>query len=97
VPSDEPVTVDPSDRAAVRRNLERFASPEAVSERSDGALVAEFRGVTHVTVRANGRIETGMPLHEFAGEPERIVFDHEHGELRVEDADGDTSYTFRRP
>jgi len=94
---DDPVTVDPADRGAVRRNLERFAGPDSVSDRDDGALVAQFRGVTHVTVTADGRIETGMALHEFAGAPDRLVFDHGAGELRVEDADGDTSYTFRRP
>jgi len=96
MPSDDRATIDPTDRAAVRRNLERFASPEAVSERADGALVADFRGVTHVTVTTDGRIETGMALHEFAGAPDRLVFDHGAGELRVEGED-EASYTFRRP
>lgn len=95
--TEKPVTLDPTDRAAIRRNLERFAGADAVSERSDGALVADFRGVTHVTITPDGRVETGMPLHEFAGAPDRLVFDHENGELRAETADGDTSYTFRRP
>lgn len=97
MPTDHRVTLDPTDRAAVRRNLERFASADAVSERQDGALVADFRGVTHVTITPEGRVETGMPLHEFAGEPARLVFDHAEGELHVETGDGDTSYTFRRP
>lgn len=97
MPTDDRVTLDPTDRAAVRRNLERFAGVDSVSERSDGALVADFRGVTHVKITRDGRIETGMPLHEFAGEPHRLVFDHGDGELRVETADSDTSYTFRRP
>ncbi|WP_436932097.1 hypothetical protein [Halosimplex halobium] len=87
--------VDPTERAAVRDHLERFAGADAVSERDDGAVVAQFRGVTHVTVRPDGRVETGMPLHEFAGRPDRLVFDHDAGELRVE-RDG-VSYTFRRP
>jgi hypothetical protein len=92
-PDDEP-SVDPTDTDAVRHNLERFAGADAVSER-DGAVVADFRGVTHVTVHPDGRVETGMPLHEFAGEPDRLVFDHGGGELHVERDGG--RYTFRRP
>lgn len=89
-------TVDPADSAAVRRALERFAGSGAVSERDDGSLVADFRGTTHVTVRPDGTVETGMPLHEFSGGPDRLVFDHDGGELRVE-RDDDVAYTFRRP
>ncbi|QPV62273.1 hypothetical protein I7X12_16235 [Halosimplex litoreum] len=88
-------SVDPADGEAVRRALERFAGPSAVSERDDGSLVADFRGTTHVTVHPGGRVETGMPLHEFSGVAERLVFDYDAGELRVE-RDGVT-YTFRRP
>jgi hypothetical protein len=86
-------TVDPTDTAAVRDHLARFAGD--VSEREDGAIVADFRGVTHVTVHPDGRVETGMPLHEFAGRPDRLVFDHDAGELHVL-REGE-SYTFRRP
>ncbi|WP_123537313.1 hypothetical protein [Halosimplex salinum] len=93
----DPTVVDPTDREAVRRNLERFAGADAVTEREDGSLVADFRGVTHVTVRPDGRIETGMPLHEFAGAPDRLVFDHDAGELRAEGEAGGVAYTFRRP
>lgn len=92
--SDDSTAVDPTDTDAVREHLKRFAGADAVSER-DGAVVADFRGVTHVTVHADGRVETGMPLHEFAGEADRLVFDHDAGELHVE-RDG-TEYTFRRP
>ncbi|MFB6139521.1 MAG: hypothetical protein ABEJ26_03695 [Halosimplex sp.] len=87
-------TVDPTDRDAVRRELVRFAGPDAVSGRDDGALVAS--GVTHVAVRPDGRVEAGMPLHEFAGAPDRLVFDHDAGEVRVA-AEGGVSYAFRRP
>ena len=86
--------VDPTDTEAVRRNLERFAGPDRVSERDD-AVVADFRGVTHVTIHPDGRIETGMPLHEFTGTVDRLVFDHDAEELHVEHEG--TSYTFRRP
>jgi len=92
--TDGGTAVDPTDTDAVRQNLERFAGADRVTER-DGAVVADFRGVTHVTVHPDGRIETGMPLHEFAGEADRLVFDHDAGELRVE-RDG-ADYTFRRP
>jgi len=88
--------VDPTDREAVRRALERFAGGDVIAESDDGSLVADFRGTTHVTVRPDGRIETGMPLHEFAGRPDRLAFDHDAGELHVERDDG-VSYTFRRP
>lgn len=100
----DPTAVDPTDADAVREHLERFAGADAVTERADGAVVAQFRGVTHVTVHPGGRVETGMPLHEFSGPADRLVFDHAEGELRVErDAgDGDgardgVAYTFRRP
>jgi len=93
--ADEQSTVDPTDTDAVKRNLERFAGEAAVSEDEDGAVVANFRGVTHVTVHPDGQIETGMPLHEFAGAADRLRFDHDAGELHVE-REG-TSYTFRRP
>jgi len=92
---DGQLRVDPTDTDAVRRNLERFADTDAVSVGEDGAVVADFRGVTHVTVHPDGRIETGMPLHEFAGAADRLVFDHDGGELHVE-REG-TNYTFRRP
>jgi len=93
---DDATAVDPTDREAVRSHLERFAGAGALRERSDGALVADFRGVTHVTISADGRIETGMPLHEFAGAPDQLVFDHDNGEIHVEIGDG-VAYTFRRP
>jgi hypothetical protein len=87
--------VDPADTGAVKDHLERFAGERTVTEREDGAVVADFRSVTHVTVYPDGRVETGMPLHEFAGRPERLVFDHDAGELHVL-RDGER-YTFRRP
>jgi len=97
---DVPVTdggtaVDPTDSEAVGDHLRRFAGESAVTEHDDGTLVADFRGVTHVTVHPDGRVETGMPLHEFAGRTDRLVFDHDAGELHVRRDDG--RYTFRRP
>ncbi|EMA23741.1 hypothetical protein [Haloarcula argentinensis] len=88
--------IDPTDRTAVRGQLERFAGPNAVTEADDGTLRADFGGRTHVTVAPDGAIDTGMPLHSFAGTPERLVFDHDSGELRAELDDG-SIYVFRRP
>lgn len=96
--TDGGMTVDPRDTEAVRRHLGRFAGEQAVSVREDGAIVADFRGVTHVTVEPDGRVETGMPLHAFAGAVDRLVFDHDAGELQfIRDGPDGVSYTFRRP
>ncbi|KAA9398686.1 hypothetical protein Har1130_10760 [Haloarcula sp. CBA1130] len=89
-------SVDPADRAAVRDHLERFAGPDAVTEADDGTLRADFGGRTNVAVAPDGTIDTGMPLHSFAGSPERLVFDHDGGELRAE-LDGESVYVFRHP
>ncbi|MGB9932958.1 hypothetical protein [Haloarcula amylolytica] len=89
-------SVDPTDRTAVRDHLERFAGPDAVTEADDGTLRADFSGRTHIAVAPDGTIDTGMPLHSFAGTPERLVFDHDSGELRA-DLDGESLYVFRRP
>ncbi len=92
------VVVPVSDSASVRRELDRFAG-NAFQEREDGSLSCDFAGVTHFTVLPDGRVDTGMPLHSFQGPADRLVFDHERGEVTVElDADDRTlAYTFRRP
>jgi len=100
-PTDRPRTdggtvVDPADTAAVRDHLERFAGVDAVTTRDDGAIRADFGGVTHVVVRPDGRVETGMPLHEFSGPVEALRFDHEAAALHVTAGEG-IEYTFRRP
>ncbi|MDS0222234.1 hypothetical protein NDI54_12820 [Haloarcula sp. S1AR25-5A] len=89
-------SVDPTDSPAVRDHLERFAGPAAVTEADDGTLRAEFSGRTYVAVAPEGTIDTGMPLHSFTGTPDRLVFDHDSGELRAE-LDGESVYVFRRP
>jgi hypothetical protein len=89
-------SVEPSDRTAVRDHLERFAGADAVTEANDGTLRADFGNRAHVTVAPDGTVDTGMPLHSFDGTPERLVFDHDSGELRAE-LDGGNVYVFRRP
>jgi hypothetical protein len=92
------VVVPLSDRRSLRAELERFAG-EALREGSDGALACEFAGVTNFTVLPDGRVDAGMPLHGFEGPADRLLFDHERGEVTVEldDNDQTLSYTFRRP
>jgi len=96
--TDGGATVDPADVDAVRSNLEQFAG-DAVEEREDGALRVSFGSRTYITVAPGGHVDTGMPLHSFAGPADRLVFDHAAGELHVErDTEGGpVSYTFRRP
>ena len=92
------VVVPLSDRASVRSELDRFAGT-ALLEREDGTLSCDFAGVTHFTVLPDGRVDTGMPLHSFEGPADRLVLDHERGEVTVEldTADRMLAYTFRRP
>jgi len=92
-----PTPVDPTDREAVRTALERFAP--SVSERDDGTLVAAFGGTAHFAVEADGSVDAGMPLHDFDGPAQRLVFDHDGGSVDVEFGTGDDTlvYTFRRP
>jgi hypothetical protein len=94
--TDGGTSVDPTDSAAVRDHLERFAGPDTVTEADNGTLRAEFSGRTHLAVAPDGTINTGMPLHSFTGTPDRLVFDHDSGEMRAE-LDGETAYVFRRP
>ncbi|MBV0922623.1 hypothetical protein KTS45_00260 [Halomicroarcula limicola] len=97
--TDGGTAVNPSDRDALRRHLERFAGTDRLTEADDGTLSAEFGQSTHVSVGPDGRVDSGMPLHAFDAPAERLVFDHDAGELHVEFGDGDAavSYTFRRP
>ncbi|MBX0294499.1 hypothetical protein [Haloarcula nitratireducens] len=97
--ADGGTTVDPTDREALQRHLERFAGAGEVTEADDGALSAEFGQSTYVTIGPDGRVDSGMPLHAFDAPADTLVFDHDAGELRVEFGDGEAavSYTFRRP
>jgi len=88
--------VDPTDREAVRTQLERFAGSGTVIEGANGLLRADFGGRAHVKVAPDGSLDTGMALHSFDGQPEALVFDHENGELRAE-LTGGATYVFRRP
>ena len=95
--ADDDTAVEPTDRAALRDHFERFAGRESVTETDDGTLRAEFSRSTFVAVDPDGRISTGMPLHGFEGPADRMVFDHEDGELHVSAGGDDVAYTFRRP
>jgi len=71
--------------------LERFAGEVTVE---DGCARATMGSAT-LEICRDGRLAGAMPLHEFEGGVETVVFDHGAGELRVE-GDG-VAYTFRRP
>ncbi len=90
-------TVDPRDRPTLRRHLERFGRD--VVEREDGTLAARFGGTTRFAVDPEGHVEAGMPLHEFDGIAEGLVFDHEAGTVTVVAGEGADAleYTFRAP
>ncbi|WP_225333870.1 hypothetical protein [Halomicrobium urmianum] len=90
-------TVDPHDRPTLRRHLDRFGRD--VVEREDGTLVARFRGSTEFAVDPTGRVEAGMPLHQFDGAADGLVFDHEAGTVTVVAGEGTEplEYTFRAP
>ncbi|WP_276272263.1 hypothetical protein [Haloarcula litorea] len=94
VRADGGTDVEPTDRAALREHLERFAG--TVTERADGTLRAEFGGRAHFAVDPDGRVDAGMPLHTVDAVADRLTFDHEGGEVHVEGSSG-LSYTFRRP
>jgi len=92
------VVVPVADRERLRSELARFAGG-ALASRADGSLSCEFGGVTHFTVLPDGRIDSGMPRHAFDGPADRLVFDHDRGEVTVETdlEEATLSYTFRRP
>lgn len=75
----------------VVRALERFAGDVAVE---DGCARATMGSATLELCR-DGRVAGAMPLHEFEGGVDAVVFDHAGGEIRVE-GEG-VAYTFRRP
>ena len=91
------ITLDPTDRAQLRTELDRFAP--SVTERADGTLVADFGGRAHFAVEPDGTVDAGMPLHDFDGPADRLAFDHDTGAIDVEfDTDETVAvYTFRRP
>ena len=79
---------------AVVEELRRFGERGDVTF-GDGWIRVQF-GSAHVELAREGRVSTGMPLHDFEREGEvDLVVDHEAGSLTV-DAD-DVTYTFRRP
>jgi hypothetical protein len=73
--------------------LERFAGADAVTV--DGDCARASMGSAGLELCRDGRVTGAMPLHEFDGAAEAVVFAHAAGELRVEGED--LEYTFRRP
>ncbi|MFC6835141.1 hypothetical protein [Halomarina ordinaria] len=74
--------------------LDRFARSGTVTAGAD-AVRADF-GSASLELARDGRVDAGMPLHEFSTTGEvTLHFDFEAGELTV--ADEGLRYTFRRP
>ena len=94
---DDGTAVGPTDGGAVRRQLERFAGRDRVTEAPDGTLTAAFSRSASFAVDTAGRVESGMPLHGFEGAAEELRFDHDDGTIRVIAGDETVRYTFRRP
>jgi len=57
------------------------------------AATCDFGGSTQFTVTREGRVEGGMPLHEFEGRADRLAFTDDA--VRVLTGDGE--YVYRRP
>ncbi|PSQ16316.1 hypothetical protein BRD00_11555 [Halobacteriales archaeon QS_8_69_26] len=91
----EPVPVD--DWARVRRELAAWCGDrgEFREEEREGveAATCDFGGSTRFTVTREGRVEGGMPLHEFEGCAEALAFDDDAVRVRT----GDGEYVYRRP
>jgi ribosomal protein L21E len=81
------------DWGAVVANLREFADE---CRETDERVVCEFGQGARFAVAADGSVEAGMPLHDFAdGGARMLVIDHDGGSITVV-GDG-TEYTFRRP
>ncbi|WP_435159339.1 hypothetical protein [Haladaptatus sp. DFWS20] len=80
-----------SDWDAIADNLHRFA-PNV--DTHDAKLIARM-GVARFTISRDGHVTAGMPLHDFDGRADALVFDHNAGAIRIERAG--VTYVFRRP
>lgn len=76
-------------------HLKRFAGDCGdVAESGEGVEITVGSGTFLVT--RDGRVQAGMPLHDFEDdEVEALYFDHEDDAIRVEG--GGRTYEFRRP
>lgn len=87
------VPIDEWDRMATE--LRTFAGEEGRVEESEDGLRVDF-GSAHVSLGRDGRVETGMPLHDFAtADAVAVEFDHEAGVFHVRGEH--TTYRFERP
>ena len=87
----EMVPIDEWD--SLRTALQEFCRGRV--EADDGVLECNTGGA-RFAVHRDGRVEAGMPLHEFGrGGVESIGFDHDQGELLV--VGSDLRYVFRHP
>ncbi|MFB6127903.1 MAG: hypothetical protein ABEJ79_11500 [Halolamina sp.] len=83
-----------SEWSRVVDHLERLGETGDVAVDADEVSVRV--GSSSVVVTRDGRVETGMPLHEFAADGvAALAFNHDAGVLAVET--DDVTYEFRRP
>lgn len=75
------------------RLADRLGAFDADVTETEAGLTLE-RGSARFHVARDGRIEAGMPLHEFDGRVDALLLDPEGGRLRI--ADG-VDYEFRLP
>lgn len=80
-----------SDWDAIADNIHRFAPNVNVH---DTKIIARM-GVARFSISRDGHVTAGMPLHDFDGRADSLVFDHDAGAIRIERAG--VTYVFRRP
>jgi hypothetical protein len=91
------VRVPLSEWEAVVEHLQRFGEPGSVTVGDDRIRVET--GSADLAVTRAGRVETGMPLHDFASEGvDALYVDHERGRVQVRGTEeSGLEYEFRRP
>jgi hypothetical protein len=98
--SDDFVRVPLAEWESVIEHLERFGQRGDVAVEDDRVRVES--GGARLVVTRDGRVETGMPLHDFeSGGIDALYVDHDGGRVQVRGADaaggGGMEYEFRRP
>jgi hypothetical protein len=90
------ITVQIQDWSAVLEVFEGFFGAHgAITSDAQQVGFTAPRARTGVTIHRSGSVAAYMPLHEVELQARRLMFDEEHGELRVESEAG--RYLYRRP
>lgn len=93
--TDDPVPID--DWTTLCGELEAWCGDRGEFRETDrdgvATAVCDFGGSTRFVLTREGRVEGGMPLHEFEGTAESLVV----GDDAVRVIAGQTEYVYRRP